>query len=361
MNGRKMDRRTLLKTASALAVTGMASTLGCAQSGGRSGNETRALPGRGEFVIRGATVLSMDAAVGDFAHGDVHVRNGAIVAVAPEIVAAGATAIDARDMICMPGFIDTLWHLWTSGLRSVVRIDDPKRSYFPVTNALGRHYTPEDSYRHVRFGLAEGLSAGATTVHNWAHNIRSPEHADAELRAMRDVGMRGRLAYGTPQGGPDDQPMDLAGLAKIKRDWMPNDGMLTLGICSRNVGDSTNVLRGNISVEVARKDWEGARALGLPITMHTSGPSPIKFLEESKLLGPDVQQARRQLQHLADRRIAAFGHRGRDSTGRTARGWRQGQHFDRSHQWLCLRLFSVHAHTLQLAIASLWHQGAADL
>ena len=91
--------------------------------------------------------------------------------------------------------------------------------------------TPEDSYRSVRLGIAEALSAGVTTVHNWAHNVRSPDHADAELSAMRDTGIRGRFAYGPAQGMPDDQPMDLDGLARVKRDWMPGDGMLTLGIC----------------------------------------------------------------------------------------------------------------------------------
>ena len=150
-------------------------------------------------------------------------RDGAIVAVAPEIAATRASVIDGRGMICMPGFIDTHWHLWTSVCRAMIQLDDPKRSYFPVTNAVGRHFTPEDSYRSVRLGLAEALSAGATTVHNWAHNIRSPEHADAELRAMRDMGVRGRLAYGTPQGMPDEQPMDLAGLARVKREWMPGN------------------------------------------------------------------------------------------------------------------------------------------
>ncbi len=303
MRERKIDRRTVLKIGAAIAATGLSSCLPLAQTGPGAGRSARALPGRGEFVIRGATVLTMDARIGDFARGDVHVRNGAIVAVAPEIAAAGATSIDGRGMICMPGFIDTHWHLWTSALRSMVRIDDPKRSYFPVTNALGRHYTPEDSYRNVRLGLAEGLSAGATTVHNWAHNIRSPAHADAELRAMRDMGMRGRLAYGTPQGASNDQPMDLEGLAKIQREWMPNDGTLTLGICSRNVGDSTNVLRGNISVETARKDWGGARSLGLPITMHTSGPSPIQFLESVNLLGPDVQLVHPLLTTAEERQI----------------------------------------------------------
>jgi 5-methylthioadenosine/S-adenosylhomocysteine deaminase len=119
------------------------------------------------------------------------------------------------------------------------------------------------------------------------------------------MGMRGRLAYGTPQGFPDAQVMDLDGLAKIKREWMPNDGMLTLGISSRNVGDTTNPLRGNISVETARKDWGGARALGLPITMHTSGPSPIKFMEESGLLGPDVQLVHPLLTTAEERAILA--------------------------------------------------------
>jgi len=302
MMARKFSRRTVLKMASAFAATGLGSCLPLAQSGGGG---SRPLPARGEFVIRGAIVLTMDAGIGDFARGDVYVRDGTIVAVAPDINAADAAVIDARGMICMPGFIDTHWHLWTSALRSIVRIDDPKRSYFPVTNALGRHFAPEDSYRAVRLGLAEGLSAGATTVHNWAHNIRSPAHADAELRAMRDMGVRGRLAYGTPQGGPDGQPMDLEGLAKTQRDWMPNDGMLTLGICSRNVGDSTNLLRGNISVETARKDWGGARSLGLPITMHTSGPSPITLLEKSGLLGPDVQLVHPLLTTPEERQILA--------------------------------------------------------
>ncbi len=307
MNERQKDRRTLLKAATALAVTGVASATGCAQPGnsnrGAEAPVLPTLPGRGEFVIRGATVLSMDGAVGDFARGDVHVRDGAIVAVAQQITAPAATVIDAGGMICMPGFIDTHWHLWTSLFRSMMRVDDPARGYFPVSNTLGRLFTPQDSYRSVRLGLAEALSAGATTVHNWAHNIATSDHADAELRAMRDVGLRGRFSYGPAQGMPNDQSMDLEGLAKIKQRWMPNDGTLTLGICSRNVGDSTNLMRGNISVATARQDWGGARALGLPITMHTSGPSPIKLLDSAGLLGPDVQLVHPLLTTAEERQI----------------------------------------------------------
>jgi 5-methylthioadenosine/S-adenosylhomocysteine deaminase len=297
MNIYDITRRRVLKAAAALAATGLSSCAPLAQR-----TSAGALPGRGEFVIRGAHVLTLDPAIGDFATGDVHVRDGAIAAVGPQLPAQ-ATSIDGRGMICMPGFVDTHWHLWTSALRPVIRIDDPKLSYQPVTNRLGQLYTPEDSYRSVRLGVAEGLAAGATTIHNWAHNIRSPAHADAELRAMRDCGVRGRLAYGTPMGHPDDQPMDLAGLAKTRQQWMPNDGTLTLGICSRNVGDDTNPLRGNISVAIARQDWGGARALGLPITMHTSGPSPIRLLEETGLIGPDLQLVHPLLTTAEERQI----------------------------------------------------------
>src|SRR5688500_20323304 len=67
--------------------------------------------------------------------------------------------------------------------------------------------------------------------------------------------------------------------------------------------DSTNRLRGNNSVETARIDLGGARARGLPITMHTSGPSPVKLLEEAKLLGPDVQLVHPLLTTAEERRI----------------------------------------------------------
>ena len=77
---------------------------------------------------------------------------------------------------------------------------------------------------------------------------------------------------------------------------MPDkDNLLTLGICSRNLGARDHRRRrlrrsrGVLTIENIKRDWDGARALGLPITMHTSGASPIMELERAGLLGPDVQ------------------------------------------------------------------------
>src|SRR5207244_883468 len=43
------------------------------------------LPPRNEFLIRGASVLTMDPNIGDFGTGDVHVRDGTIIAVGPRV------------------------------------------------------------------------------------------------------------------------------------------------------------------------------------------------------------------------------------------------------------------------------------
>ena len=294
MTRNHMSRRTMLQGATAMGAL-LATTSGelrAQQAPSRSAKgPAAALPSRGEFIIRGATVLTMDPKINDLETGDVLVQGGAIVAVGSKINSASAQVIEGRGMICMPGFVDTHWHLWTSLFRPFVRADVNEFGYFPVSNRLGQQMTPEDSYRSVALGVAEALSAGCTTVHNWAHNVRSPDHADGELAAMRDTGIRGRFAYGPAQGMPDDQPMDFEGMARVKRDWMPGDGMLSLGICSRNVGAMSigGATRGVLTIDQTKRDWDGARKLGLPITLHTSGPSPIRLLEEAGLLGPDVQ------------------------------------------------------------------------
>lgn len=298
----RLNRRSVLMGATALGALGAAGGGVLAQQSGaavvrNARSKGVSLPGQRNLLIRGANVLTMDDKLGDFASGDVHVRDGVIVAVGAKVEARGATVVDGRGMICMPGFIDTHWHLWTSLFRPYVRADVDALGYFPVSNRLGQLMEPEDSYRSARLGIAEALSAGVTTVHNWAHNIRSPEHADAELSAMRDTGIRGRFAYGPAQGMADDKSMDFAGMARVQKDWMTAnakssaDGLLTMGICSRNVGAMSigGAARGVLTIEQVKTDWGGARKLGLPITVHTSGPSPIRALEEAGLLGPDLQ------------------------------------------------------------------------
>ena len=184
MTDNMVSRRALMQGVAAAGTAALMPGHLLAQQAGVTATAPGApLPQRAELLIRGATVLTVDPKVGDFTRGDVHVRDGAIVAVAENVNAAGLTVLDADRH-------DLHARLHRHPLAPVdkrVPPDHPHRRsqahLLPGDDALGRHFAPEDSYRSVRLGLAEGLRAGATTVHNWAHNIRSPEHADAELRA----------------------------------------------------------------------------------------------------------------------------------------------------------------------------------
>jgi cytosine/adenosine deaminase-related metal-dependent hydrolase len=210
-------------------------------------------------------------------------------------------------MIALPGLIDTHNHLWNSTARNLVR-EGPELGYFPTVLALGKQYTPEDTYIGVRLGCAELLYSGVTTVHDWAHNIRSPAHAGADVRALIDTGIRARFSYGTYQGGPAPaETMDIADLERMHGNWSDyeSEGRLTLGMASRSVSTSP---RGSVSLAALHRDWAAARALKLPITIHTGGSGIVEILEREGLLGPDVQLINTAAWDEADRtRIVKSG------------------------------------------------------
>ena len=140
----KFSRRGLMQRAAALGTTALIPQELPAQQVPRTASGLgSSLPARGEFLIRGATVLTVDPAVPDLANGDVHVRDGTIVAVTQKIETPSAQVIDASGMICIPGFVDTHFHLWNSMFRLYVRADVPSLGYFPVTARLGPLMGPE--------------------------------------------------------------------------------------------------------------------------------------------------------------------------------------------------------------------------
>jgi cytosine/adenosine deaminase-related metal-dependent hydrolase len=281
----ELHRRGALRLAAGFAVVlGLRASSALTQSALPAVRGAGDIPSRGEFIVRGGNVLTMDPTLGDFLGADVHVRDGRIMAVAATVSAPGAQVIDARDMIVMPGFVDTHWHLWSTALRMIVRADDPKEGYFPTTIRLGRHFKPEDSYIAVRLGVAEGLLSGITTVHNWSHNTVTPEHADAEIQALKDIGICARFSYGTGQGYPADKQMDFAGLASAQNQWTSD--MLGIGACLRTPGVAGQ--RGSISVGLFRSEVDEIRKLGLPMTIHCGPKNLIDLLGKNNLLGPDI-------------------------------------------------------------------------
>jgi 5-methylthioadenosine/S-adenosylhomocysteine deaminase len=242
------------------------------------------------LVIRRGHVLTMDRQLGDIPGADVHIDGGRIVAVGTGLHVPGARMLDAHEMIVAPGLVDTHWHMWNTLLRSMSG-DGPASGYFRVSIGLGCAFGPDDMYQGTRLACAEAISSGITTVHDWCHNVRGPAYAEASLRALAESGLRGRFSYGYAAGHANDQPMDLAGLARLHRDWPSGGGRLSLGMAWRGPGGSNPATR--VPPTVYRQEIEGARAMGVPVTVHACGPpssaGQIAALAQAGLLGPDLQ------------------------------------------------------------------------
>src|SRR5215470_18098446 len=270
-----------------LAALGAAGLSGCASM--EAPPEPPVLPARDEFVIRNAYVMTMDAA-GDLDNADVHVKGGTIAAVGRKLEADGAIRIDGRGMIVLPGLVETHWHMWNTLLRSMAG-DRPEQGYFPTTLALGKAFLPSDMYQGTRLAAAEALNGGITFVHDWCHNIRSPQHAEEDLRALRETGIRARFSYGAAQGHPADQTIDLADLERMWRSWAAysNGGLLSLGLAWRGVSTGAT---GSVSAGAYKQDFEAARRLGIPLSVHANnrkGSDTIAVLARENFLGKDVQ------------------------------------------------------------------------
>jgi 5-methylthioadenosine/S-adenosylhomocysteine deaminase len=253
---------------------------------------TPRLPARGNVVIRGAYVMTMEPATGDIRDGDVHVRDGTIVAVGPKLSTPGAMAINGKGMIVLPGLVETHWHMWNTLLRSMSG-EKPELGYFRTTAALGQKFEPMDMYRGTRLATAEAINSGITFVHDWCHNIRSPEFVDQDLRALRESGLRARFSYGSSQGMPNKDGISLAELQRLERDWArySNDGLITLGLAWRGMGGNNPATA--IPPEIYKAEIEAGRKLGLPISVHASGSRPavgqIETISKAGLLGKDMQ------------------------------------------------------------------------
>jgi cytosine/adenosine deaminase-related metal-dependent hydrolase len=281
-------RRSFIRGAAACAAAGLFSSPLLAQAQRGDGGSS-VLPGRGEFTIANAYVMSMDDALGDIADGSVHVRNGEIVAVGKDLV-GGGQRIDGAGMIVMPGLVETHWHMWNTLYRSFAG-DKPEQGYFPTVARFGQQMNPEDGFQSTRLSAAEAIHSGMTFVHSWFHNARSTQHAEADLRALAEVGIRARFSCGWPQGLPDTQSADQGPIESLAKDWSgrSNEGLISLGMAWRG-----QFRAGPIKPEVYQPEFDNARRLALPITVHVAAAAhravnQIAPLYQAKLMDKDVQ------------------------------------------------------------------------
>ena len=254
------------------------------------------LPARGDFVIRGAYVMTMDDQLGDIKRGDVHFSNGKIIAVGEGLNAGSAKIIPGKGMVLMPGLIDSHTHLWTTQMRGNFG-DTPEKIYFRTRNTLGDGFQARDMYYGTRMGAAEAVYSGITMVMDFNHNARGEEFVRESLKGIAETGLRARFLYGATTIMKPTESIDLALMQKMATSWSAfvGDAPITLGLAWRGPLGIMTPLPGEMpspSLSIAREEIDTARRLGLPISTHVSGNQAqrqFQSLIDGKFLGKDLQ------------------------------------------------------------------------
>lgn len=223
-------------------------------------------------LIKGATVLTMDRQLGDFACADVLIEDKLIVAVGPGLKVDGAEVIDASNAIVLPGLVDAHRHAWQGSLRRVMPNVDNLDDYVDATHyTLGKFYRPQDMHIGNLLTALSCLDGGTTTIVDASHNARSPEHTDACIDALQQAGIRALHMPGRPLAGDwaNHWPHDLE---RLKASRFPSDDqLLTLGVfCMPDPAT-----------------WTLARRLGIRTLTEFLGPMAPMLAQVDGLLGPD--------------------------------------------------------------------------
>ncbi len=275
MTNENFSRRAALKAGAGLALTAAIARTGNAAEAVQRLDRLRDVDARQRTLIKGATIISMDAKVGNLAKGDVLIEGKTISAVGPNLPAAGAQVIDAGNMLLIPGLIDCHRHSWEGQLRRINPNAPTLADYSNATHlSFATHYRPQDMYVGGMVTALGCIDAGITCVIDNSHNARSAAHSDSAVEALFDSGIRAVHASGAPQAGDwaHQWPRDLERLQQ--KYFASSDQLVTLRMFS----------------PPSRENWTYARQLGLRITTEFQGPQQAALLDplwQAKLVGPD--------------------------------------------------------------------------
>jgi cytosine/adenosine deaminase-related metal-dependent hydrolase len=244
----------------------------------------------GSTLIRGATIVTLGRQ-GTLSQGDLLVEGECIADIAPKIDAPADEVVQANGCILIPGLVNAHMHTWQTALRGVAA-NWTLLEYFQKMHAgLATVFEPMDLYIATLVGALNQINCGTTTLVDWCHNNRTPEHNDAAIDGLLRSGIRAAFFHGTPK--PDPRPGEVPfweaphPRAELERLLRAHQGKALLSIGAAVLGPHYATL------EVTLHDFRMAKDLGLIASMHQGGgpartPQGWHVLQEKGLLGPHV-------------------------------------------------------------------------
>ena len=241
-------------------------------------------------LIRGATVITLDAQ-GDLPRGDVLVTGDTITEIAPALHVDDAQVVDATGCIVIPGLVNAHMHTWQTALRGLAA-NWTLLEYFQKMHAgLATVFEPDDLYIATLVGALNQLNCGTTTLADWCHNNKTPQHNDAAIQGLLESGIRAAFFHGTPK--PDPKPGERPfwevphPRAEVERLLKAHQGNPTLSVHAAVLGPHYSTL------DVALHDFRMVQELGVVGSLHQGGgpartPDGWEQLEAAGLLGPQI-------------------------------------------------------------------------
>ncbi|MGW0943526.1 amidohydrolase family protein [Streptomyces sp. NPDC002623] len=243
---------------------------------------------RRRVLFTGATIVTMDPALGVIDGGDLLVEGDTITAVGRDLDAGDAVVVDATGAILAPGFVDTHRHAWEAQLRRIMPDVDDLGGYVMATLAgYATVYRPQDMYIGTRLAALTAIDSGITTMLDFSHNSRTREHSDAAVEALVDTGIRGVHASMGPHFGTWDRqwPGDLTRLKD--RYFSSDDQLLTLRLATL----ATDEIAGPALAygpELARVAKDLGIGVSVDAVFGASGSEAVLRWAKDGVLGPDV-------------------------------------------------------------------------
>ncbi|WP_055620405.1 amidohydrolase family protein [Streptomyces sp. JHA19] len=240
-------------------------------------------------LFTGATIITMDPAYGVIDHGDLLIEGDTITAVGHDLTAADDTVIvDATGTILSPGFVDAHRHAWETQLSRIMPDVDDLGGYVMSTLAgYATVYRPEDMYVGTRLAALTAIDSGITTMLDFSHNSRTPEHSDAAVEALRDTGIRGVHASMGPHFGDWDRqwPGDLT---RLKDQYFTSDDQLLTLRLAALATDEIAGPRLAYATELARVAADLSIGVSVDAVFGTPSSEAILRWAKDGILSPDV-------------------------------------------------------------------------
>jgi cytosine/adenosine deaminase-related metal-dependent hydrolase len=278
------------------------------------------------LVKHAALIVAMDDDDTRWTDGSIYVEDTAIRQIGPtdQLPQQADHVIDARDMILLPGLVNTHHHFYQTLTRTVPAVQDANlfhwlRVHYPIWAGL----TPEAIYVSTKTAISELMLSGCTTSSDHCYIWPNGARIDDQISAATEMGFRfhaarGSMSVGETQGGlpPDSVVEDEEAILRDSQRAIQQYHDANRHAMLRIVLAPCSPF--SVSPNLMRQSAELARSYGVHLHTHlaetldeaaycaaTFGRTPVELAEDLGWVGPDVWHA--HMVHPAAEEIQRLG------------------------------------------------------